>query len=231
MLAELSGSRAGCVTSPLRLLHYGFPSPRSTCTLSPIRGSCTTFPCRSWLAQGSCATLASLSQGWLCSIPFWKCSPSRCSWFSATWLSFQGHVLLSGALSPQWLCCATSDRLLRPNVPRYLQGIPATLWDQWCFAGAPFWRQLCRWSLTGPSGQAIVPYWPCSVSLPRCSFTEVSSTMSPQRCFQDYVASDTQGYEKAPMKGFLAFLLWLSRLLLSCFFWAHVNSRQCCPVA
>lgn len=47
--------------------------------------------------------------------------------------------------------------------------------------------------------QAIAPYWPCGVSLPRCAFTADSSTMSPQRCFQDYITSGTQGYQEAPV--------------------------------
>lgn len=88
-------------------------------------------------------------------------------------------------------------------MPRYL---PATPREQRCFLEATVLMLPHR---------AIVPYWPCGVSLPRCPFTEDSSTMSPQRCFQDYVASDTQGYQEAPMKGFLALLLWLSRLPLS----------------
>lgn len=72
--------------------------------------------------------------------------------------------------------------------------------------GAPFSRQLCWCSLVGPSGQAIVPHWPDGVSLPRCPFIKDSSPMSPQRCFQDCTASDTWGYQRALMKGFLALL-------------------------
>ena len=36
-------------------------------------------------------------------------------------------MLLSGALSPWRLCRATSDRLLRPNVPLYLPGAPSNV--------------------------------------------------------------------------------------------------------
>lgn len=138
----------------MRLLHYGFPSPRSTCRHSPSRGSCPTFP----VGSGRLCRVSLAQPGWLCSFSSW------CAWFSASWLSFQGPTLPFGALSPQQLCCATSDRLLRPRVPPYL---PARLRDQWCFTGAPpSARQLCPWSLAGPSGQDIVPYWPCGVSLP-----------------------------------------------------------------
>lgn len=49
------------------------------------------------------------------------CSPSRCSWFSATWLYFWGHRLLLG------LCHATSDRLWKPNVPHHLPGAPSSI--------------------------------------------------------------------------------------------------------
>lgn len=100
-------------------------------------------------------------------------------------------MLLSGALSPWWLCRATSDRLLRPNVPRYLRGAPSNI------AGPVVLRRGCA-DAPSQGCQAIVPYWPCGVSLPRCPFTKDSSTVSPQRCFQDYIASDTQGYQEAP---------------------------------
>lgn len=71
--------------------------------------------------------------------------------------------------------------------------------SQQCCGTSDASQGLCQCSLA--RCQAIVPYWPCGVSLPRCPFTEDSSTTSPQRCFQDYITSDTQGYQEAPVNG------------------------------
>ena len=205
VLAELSGSRAGCVTSPLRLLHYGFPSHRSTCTHSPIRGSCTTFPCRLLLAQGSCATLASLSQAGCVAFPPGSALLPGVPGFQPHGFLFRATRCFLG------LCRATSDRLLRPDVPHHIPGAPSNMAGPVVLRRVSFLEAvvlMLTHRAIGPSccTDPVVHHF-LGVPSPRtaapCHLKGAFRTTLPQ----------TLRAIRKPQQ--MAFLLWLSRLPLS----------------
>lgn len=105
------------------------------------------------------------------------CSPSRCSWFSAMWLPLQGHAAFWGSVPAvallSYLRQAADAR--HPSVP------PKDFQQHHGISGAS--HGLCSRGFAGPSGQAILPWWPW------CSFTKDSCIKSSQKCFQDFVAS------------------------------------------
>lgn len=133
-MAEVLGSQAGRITSPLRLLHYGFPAPRSTCRHSPAHGSCTSFPCRARWHR------ASASHYPLLACVAFPPGTALLQDFQLQALLFRATRFFLG------LCaCGSSAVLCQTHCWGHLGLVTSWgfQWDQQSLAGAPF-------SLTGP---------------------------------------------------------------------------------
>lgn len=161
---------------------------------------------RSLLARGGSAVLASLSQA--------GCAP-----FPPGVPGFQPHGFLFRAPPAFWGSVPTTALLrylrqaaeaTRASLPPSKVAGPVVLHRGSSFREAAL--PMVPRGAFGPGHRAILAMWRVTS---RCPVTEDSSTMPPQRCFQDYIASDTEGCQEAPMRRFLALLLWLNQLPLS----------------